>query len=44
MIMMNEILYEKVKERAGKYQMIIFVHSRRETVKTANAIKEMAYA
>ena len=44
MLLMNEILYEKVIERAGKYQMIIFVHSRRETIKTMKAIKEMAFA
>jgi len=42
MLLMNEILYEKVIERAGKYQMIVFVHSRRETIKTAKALKEMA--
>ncbi len=30
MLLANEILYEKVIERAGKCQMIIFVHSRRE--------------
>lgn len=34
-LLMNEILYEKVIERAGKCQMIIFVHSRRETIKVA---------
>lgn len=44
MLLMNEILYEKVVERAGKYQMLIFVHSRRETIKTAKALKEMAFA
>lgn len=44
MMLMNEILYEKAVERAGKYPIIVFVHSRRETIKTANAIKEMAYA
>jgi len=43
-MLMNEILYEKIMERAGKFQMIIFVHSRRDTVKTAKAIKEMAFA
>jgi len=42
MILMNEVLYEKVMERAGKSQMIIFVHSRRETAKTASMIREMA--
>ena len=38
-ILMNEVLYEKIMERAGKYNMIIFVHSRKETIKTANALK-----
>lgn len=42
MLLMNEITYEKVMERAGKKQMIIFVHSRRETIRTAKAIKDMA--
>ncbi len=41
---MNEILYEKVQERAGKSQILIFVHSRKETVKTAKTLKEMAFA
>ena len=31
-------------ERAGKYQMLIFVHSSNETVKTARALKEMAFS
>lgn len=44
MALVNEILYEKVSERAGKYQIIIFVHSRRETVKTAKWLKEMAFS
>jgi pre-mRNA-splicing helicase BRR2 len=44
MLLMNEICYEKVSERAGKKQVIIFVHSRRETLRTAKAIKEMAEA
>jgi pre-mRNA-splicing helicase BRR2 len=35
MLLANEIMYEKVIERAGKSQMIIFVHSRRETIKVA---------
>jgi pre-mRNA-splicing helicase BRR2 len=42
MLLMNELVYEKVSERAGKKQIIIFVHSRRETLRTAKAIKEMA--
>lgn len=37
----NEIVYEKVMERAGKYQILVFVHSRKETVKTAKALRDM---
>ena len=44
MMMVNEILYEKVIERVANNQMIIFVHSRRDTVRTANYIKDTAYA
>lgn len=44
MLMINEILYEKVMERVGNYQMIIFVHSRRDTVRTANYLKDTAFA
>jgi len=44
MLLQNEILYEKVMERAGKFQMIIFVHTRKDTVKTARTLKEMAFA
>eukprot|EP01091_Cochliopodium_minus_P014780 TRINITY_DN5078_c0_g1_i1.p1 TRINITY_DN5078_c0_g1~~TRINITY_DN5078_c0_g1_i1.p1 ORF type:complete len:1236 (+),score=428.31 TRINITY_DN5078_c0_g1_i1:30-3737(+) len=42
--MMNQITYEKVMERAGKYQVIIFVHSRKDTAKTARYIRDMAMA
>lgn len=42
-MLMNEILFEKVRERAGKNPIIIFVHSRRETFKTANYLKDMFY-
>lgn len=35
---MNEITYEKVMERAGQYQILVFVHSRKETVKTAKVL------
>ena len=41
---MNEILYEKVSERAGKSQILIFVHSRKDTIKTARVLKETAFA
>ena len=43
-MLMNEILYEKVMERAGKHQILIFVHSRKETAKTAKIIRDMALA
>ncbi|KAK4997051.1 Pre-mRNA-splicing helicase BRR2 [Elasticomyces elasticus] len=41
---MNEICYTKVMEHAGKHdnQMLIFVHSRKETAKTARFIKDKA--
>ncbi|KAK3589739.1 hypothetical protein CHS0354_021060 [Potamilus streckersoni] len=38
---MNDIVYEKVMEHAGKNQVLIFVHSRKETGKTARAIRDM---
>ncbi|KAI6238035.1 hypothetical protein M3Y99_00730500 [Aphelenchoides fujianensis] len=37
---MNEIVYEKVMEHAGKNQILIFVHSRKETAKTAKALRD----
>lgn len=40
--LMNQICFEKVMAQAGKNQVLIFVHSRAETVKTANALREMA--
>jgi pre-mRNA-splicing helicase BRR2 len=40
--LMNEICYQKVVEQAGKNQVLIFVHSRKETGKTARAIRDMA--
>ncbi|SCM03506.1 pre-mRNA-splicing helicase BRR2, putative [Plasmodium chabaudi adami] len=36
--LMNEITYEKVLEEAGKNQMLIFVHSRKETYRTAKIL------
>ena len=45
MILMNEILYEKVIERIGNdinHQIIIFVHSRKQTAKTAQSLMDMA--
>ncbi|KAJ3695012.1 hypothetical protein LUZ60_000389 [Juncus effusus] len=40
--LMNEICYKKVVESAGKHQVLIFVHSRKETAKTARAIRDAA--
>ncbi|RID74276.1 hypothetical protein BRARA_B01383 [Brassica rapa] len=42
--LMNDLCYEKVLAGAGKQQVLIFVHSRKETAKTANAIKDTAMA
>ena len=38
---MNQICYEKMLSMAGE-QMLIFVHSRKETAKTAKALRDMA--
>ena len=40
MQLMNEIVYEKVLERAGVAQVLVFVHSRKETGRTARAIRD----
>ncbi|KAL4570790.1 hypothetical protein LXL04_026453 [Taraxacum kok-saghyz] len=42
--LMNDICYEKVLGVAGKHQVLIFVHSRKETTKTARAIRDTALA
>lgn len=39
--LMNEILYEKVLANAGRNQILVFVHSRKETGKTARALRDM---
>lgn len=39
--MMNDIVYDKVMENAGRNQILIFVHSRKETGKTARAVRDM---
>lgn len=45
MLLLNEILYEKIIERAhSSTQILVFVHSRRDTIRTAKAIREMALA
>ncbi|GIX62066.1 U5 small nuclear ribonucleoprotein-specific helicase [Babesia caballi] len=40
---MNEIVYERVMEDAGKHQILVFVHSRKETARTAKLIRDMAF-
>lgn len=40
--LMNEVVYTKVKEEAGKNQVLIFCHSRKDTARTARAVKEAA--
>nr|WCZ58665.1 U5 small nuclear ribonucleoprotein 200 kDa [Seculamonas ecuadoriensis] len=42
MQLMDQITYEKVMEQAGKNQVLVFVHSRKETAKTARAIRDTA--
>ncbi|XP_018470327.2 DExH-box ATP-dependent RNA helicase DExH12 [Raphanus sativus] len=42
--LMNELCYQKVVARAGTQQVLIFVHSRKETAKTAHAIVDTAMA
>jgi len=39
---MNEVCYEKLMENAGKNQVLIFVHSRKETAKTACTLRDLA--
>ena len=38
---MNDIIYDKVMDNAGKHQVLIFVHSRKETAKTAKTIRDL---
>ncbi|KAL1719126.1 Sec63 Brl domain-containing protein [Schizophyllum commune] len=39
---MNEVCYEKVLDQAGKNQTLVFVHSRKETGKTAKYLRDTA--
>ncbi|KAK2078632.1 hypothetical protein QBZ16_003472 [Prototheca wickerhamii] len=39
---MNELAYAKLMEAAGKHQVLVFVHSRKETAKTASFLKDEA--
>ncbi len=38
---MNEIVYGKVMKYAGTNQILVFVHSRKETGKTARSIRDL---
>ncbi len=38
----NEVCYEKVLDRAGKNQSLLFVHSQKETAKMAKFLRDMA--
>ena len=40
--LMNEICYEKVLECAGKHQVLVFVHSRKDTAKTGRFLRDTA--
>ncbi|KAI5074534.1 hypothetical protein GOP47_0010495 [Adiantum capillus-veneris] len=40
--LMNDICYEKVLAAAGKHQVLVFVHSRKETAKTSRFIRDKA--
>ncbi|KAF5949908.1 hypothetical protein HYC85_011901 [Camellia sinensis] len=42
--LMNDVCYEKFNDIAGKHQVLIFVHSRKETAKTARSIRDAALA
>lgn len=41
---MNDLCYEKVAEQAGKNQVLVFVHSRKETFTTAQMLRDKAIA
>jgi hypothetical protein len=40
--LMNDICYNKIMDAAGKHQVMIFVHSRKETAKTARFLRDKA--
>ncbi|KAL5699087.1 RNA helicase [Ranunculus cassubicifolius] len=42
--LMNDLCYEKVKAAAGKRQILIYVHSMEETIRTASEIRGKALA
>jgi len=40
--LMNQICYEKVMEQAGSNQVLVFIHSRKETVQTVRELRDQA--
>ncbi|KAI0979875.1 hypothetical protein GJ496_001918 [Pomphorhynchus laevis] len=38
--LMNDLVYEKIMDFAGKSQVLVFVHSRKDTAKTAKMIRD----
>ena len=41
---MNDLCYEKVMSVTSKHQVLVFVHSRKETTKTTHSIRDAALA
>lgn len=45
LMLMNEVCFEKAVERTGKgQQVLVFVHSRKETARTGKVMRDMALA
>ena len=44
MMLMKEILFRLVMERVAEHQLLVFVHSRKDTARTAHELKDQAYA
>ena len=42
MQLMNEICYDKVMQAAGRHQLLVFVHSRKDTAITARMLRDRA--
>ncbi|KAJ2555704.1 Pre-mRNA splicing, partial [Coemansia sp. RSA 1933] len=39
---MDQVCYDKIKRHGGQSQVLVFVHSRKETVRTAQRLRDMA--
>jgi pre-mRNA-splicing helicase BRR2 len=42
LMLLNEVCYDKIMAQMGKNQVLVFVHSRKETAKTAKALRDLA--